>query len=82
FVAKYQVFLLAIGADWLKVMGFGVLMALLGIYYYIMVARELFMASEEPVTFTVSPLNGLVIAACTIGVLLLGIWPQLVGVWA
>lgn len=82
FVAKYQVFLLAIGAGWLKVMGFGVLMALLGIYYYIMVARELFMASEEPVTFTVSPLNGLVIAACTIGVLLLGIWPQLVGVWA
>jgi NADH-quinone oxidoreductase subunit N len=82
FIAKYQVFLLAIGAGWLKVMGFGVLMALLGIYYYIMVAREVFAPSEQPVAFTVSPLNGLVIAACAIGVLALGVWPSLLGAWA
>lgn len=77
FIAKYQVFLLAIGAGWLKVMGFGVLMALLGIYYYIMVARELFVPAEHPTTFVVTPLNGLVISACAIGVLLLGLWPAL-----
>jgi NADH-quinone oxidoreductase subunit N len=79
FIAKYQVFLLAIGAGWLKVMGFGVLMALLGIYYYIMVVRELFLPAEAPVTFTVSPLNGLVVGLCTLGVLALGIWPSLLG---
>ncbi len=79
FIAKYQVFLLAIGAGWLKVMGFGVLMALLGIYYYVMVAREIFVPAPQPVTFTVAPLNWLVVTACTVGVLLLGLWPSLVG---
>ncbi len=77
FIAKYQVFLLAIGAGWLKVMGFGVLMALLGIYYYIMVARELFVTPERPVTFVVTPLNWLVVSVCAVGVLLLGVWPSL-----
>ncbi|MBS1570209.1 MAG: NADH-quinone oxidoreductase subunit N [Bacteroidetes bacterium] len=75
FIAKYQVFLLAIGAGWLKVMGFGVLMALLGIYYYIMVAREVFVPSEQPMTFTVSPLNWVVVSLCAAAVLALGLWP-------
>lgn len=77
FIAKYQVFLLAIGAGWLKVMLFGVLMALLGIYYYIMVAREVFVRPEQPVTFVVSPLNWLVVSVCAAGVLALGVWPGL-----
>lgn len=76
FIAKYQVFLLAIGAGWLKVMGFGVLMALLGIYYYILVAREVFLPAERPVTFTVSPLNWLVVSLCAVAVLALGVWPS------
>jgi NADH-quinone oxidoreductase subunit N len=78
FIAKYQVFLLAIGAGWLKVMLFGVLMALLGIYYYIMVVREVFVRPEQPVVFTVSPLNWLVVSVCAGGVLVLGVWPGLV----
>jgi NADH-quinone oxidoreductase subunit N len=78
FVAKYQVFLLAIGAGWLKVMLFGVGMALLGIYYYIMVVREVFVRPEQPVTFVVSPLNWLVVSVCAAGVLALGVWPGLV----
>ena len=75
FIAKYQVFLLAIGAGWLKVMGFGVLMALLGIYYYIMVAREAFLPAEGSGAFVVSRLNWVVITLCTIGVLAFGLWP-------
>ncbi len=75
FIAKYQVFLLAIGTGWLKVMGFGVLMALLGIYYYIMVAREVFVPSEQPVTFTVTPLIWVVVSVCAVAVLALGLWP-------
>ncbi len=78
FIAKYQVFLLAIGAGWLKVMLFGVLMALLGIYYYIMVVREVFVRPEQPVVFTVSPLNWVVVSVCAAGVLVLGVWPGLV----
>ncbi len=78
FIAKYQVFLLAIGAGWLKVMGFGVLMALLGIYYYIMVVREVFVSPERQVSFTVSPLNWLVVSVCAVAVLLLGVWPALI----
>ena len=78
FIAKYQVFLLAIGAGWLKVMLFGVLMALLGIYYYIMVVREVFVTPEEPVRFTVSPLNWLVVSMCAVAVLVLGVWPALI----
>ena len=78
FIAKYQVFLLAIGAGWLKVMLFGVLMALLGIYYYIMVVREVFVRPEQPVTFVVSPLNWVVVSVCAAGVLVLGLWPGLV----
>lgn len=79
FIAKYQVFLLAIKAGWLKVMGFGVLMALLGVYYYIMVAKEMFTPAAQPTTFVASGLNWLVITLCTFGVLLLGLWPSLVG---
>ncbi|MCB0759077.1 MAG: NADH-quinone oxidoreductase subunit N [Flavobacteriales bacterium] len=78
FIAKYQVFLLAIGAGWLKVMGFGVLMALLGIYYYFMVVRELFVRPDQPVTFVVSPLNWLVVSVCAVAVLVLGVWPSLI----
>lgn len=78
FIAKYQVFLLAIGAGWLKVMLFGVLMALLGIYYYIMVVREVFVRPAHTVTFVVSPLNWVVISVCAAGVLVLGVWPGLV----
>ncbi|MFZ1664702.1 MAG: NADH-quinone oxidoreductase subunit N [Flavobacteriales bacterium] len=78
FIAKYQVFLLAIGAGWLKVTLLGVLMALLGIYYYIMVVREVFVTPEEPVRFEVSPLNWVVVSICAVGVLVLGVWPGLV----
>ncbi|HMN05110.1 MAG TPA: NADH-quinone oxidoreductase subunit N [Flavobacteriales bacterium] len=79
FIAKYQVFLLAIKAGWLKVMGFGVLMALLGVYYYIMVAKAMFTPAAQPVTFVAARLNWLVITLCTVGILLLGLWPSLVG---
>lgn len=78
FIAKYQVFLLAIGAGWLKVMGLGVLMALLGIYYYIMVVREVFVRPAHTVTFVVSLLNWLVISVCAVAVLVLGVWPALI----
>lgn len=40
-----------------------------------MVAREVFVPSEQPMTFTVSPLNWVVVSLCAAAVLALGLWP-------
>lgn len=76
FLAKYQVFLLAVGAGWVKTVLFGVLMALLGVYYYIMIAKEVFTRPKEAIALQVAPLNLLVVVVCTVGVLVLAVWPQ------
>lgn len=79
FIAKYQVFLLAIGAGFIKTTVFAVLMALLGIYYYVLVIREAFTPTDDggPMALTVSPLNWLVISLCGIAVLAFGMLPGL-----
>jgi hypothetical protein len=43
-----------------------------------MVVREVFVTPEEPVRFTVSPLNWLVVSMCAVAVLVLGVWPALI----
>jgi NADH-quinone oxidoreductase subunit N len=75
FVAKYQVFLLALQAGFLKTTVFAVAMALVGIYYYFVVVREAFTADEQPLDVQVTPLNGLVVVLCGIAVVALGVWP-------
>lgn len=75
FVAKYQVFLLALRAGFLKTTVFAVAMALVGIYYYFVVVREAFTADEQPLDVQVTPLNGLVVVLCGIAVVALGVWP-------
>ncbi|HEY0976844.1 MAG TPA: NADH-quinone oxidoreductase subunit N [Flavobacteriales bacterium] len=82
FVAKYQVFLLAIGAGFIKVSVFAVVMALVGIYYYVLVIREAFTPAEDgrsPV-LVVTPLNWLVITLCGLSALLFGAMPWLVSI--
>ena len=75
FVAKYQVFLLSIEAGFIKTALFAVVMALVGIYYYVLVIREAFTPSEAPLVLKVSPINWFVISVCGIAVVALGIWP-------
>ena len=75
FVAKYQVFLLALQAGFLKTTVLAVAMALVGIAYYIVVVREAFTADEQPLEVQVTPLNGLVVLLCGIAVVALGVWP-------
>lgn len=75
FVAKYQVFLLAVEAGFVKTTVFAVVMALVGIYYYVLVIREAFTPAEEGVAIAVTPANWLVISLCGIAVVALGIWP-------
>ncbi|MBK6626907.1 MAG: NADH-quinone oxidoreductase subunit N [Flavobacteriales bacterium] len=75
FVAKYQVFLLALQAGFLKTTVLAVAMALVGIAFYIVVVREAFTADEQPLEVQVTPLNGLVVLLCGIAVVALGVWP-------
>jgi NADH-quinone oxidoreductase subunit N len=75
FIAKYQVFMLAIGAGFIKTAVFAVVMALVGIYYYVLVIREAFTPSEETPVLVVSPLNWLVITLCGISVVAFAVWP-------
>ncbi len=77
FVAKYRVFLIGIESGFLKTTAFAVLMALVGIYYYVIVIREAFTPRDKGPQLVVSPLNWLVISFCGIAVMLLGLFPGL-----
>lgn len=78
FVAKYRVFVLGIGNGFLWTTLFAVVMALVGIYYYILVIREAFTPKDqESKELVVAPINWLVISLCGAGVVALGVWPDL-----
>lgn len=76
FMAKYQVFVLAVQSGFVWVTLFAALMAVIGIYYYLGIIRETFTANEAPARIELGMGNGAVIALCAIGVLLLGVWPM------
>ena len=80
FMAKFKVFQLAIAAGHIKITLFAVAMALVGIYYYAVVIREVFTPAEEAPVLAVSPMNWLLISLCGIAVVLFGVMPQLL-VW-
>lgn len=78
FVAKYRVFVLGIANGFIWTTLFAVLMALVGIYYYILVIREAFTPQDqESKELAVAPINWLVISLCGAGVVALGVWPAL-----
>ena len=79
FFAKVQVFMLAIGAQYIWTTVFAVVMALVGIYYYAVVVREAFTPAEEKPVLAVSPLNWVVISLCGVAVLGLAVMPRLLG---
>jgi NADH-quinone oxidoreductase subunit N len=75
FIAKYQVFQLAIAAGFIKTTLFAVAMAVVGIYYYVLVIREAFTPAETDPALVVSPVNWLVISICGVAVVAFGVWP-------
>ncbi len=79
FIAKYKIIMLGIGAGFIGTTIFAVLMAILGIYYYIIVIREAFTPSTGGTRIVVTPINGLLIAICCISVIVLGLFPAFVG---
>ncbi|HMC97340.1 MAG TPA: proton-conducting transporter membrane subunit, partial [Flavobacteriales bacterium] len=77
FVAKYQVFLLAIEAGFIKTTIFAVVMAVVGIYYYVLVIREAFTPAETEPVLVVKTVNWLVISFCGLAVVAFGALPWL-----
>ncbi len=76
FVAKYRVFMLSVDAGYLWTTGVAVVMALVGIYYYVIVIREAFTPKEERIPLQVSTVNWVLISICGIGAVLFGVMPQ------
>lgn len=74
FMAKYQVFVLSISQGILWTSIFAILMAIIGIYYYFNVVREVFTDREQPSIIIVSKLNAALIIVCGVAVVLLGIF--------
>lgn len=78
FVAKYRVFVLSLTNGYIWTTVLAVLMAVVGIYYYILVVREAFTPQEqETKPIVVAPLNWLVISICGAAVVVLGVMPGL-----
>jgi len=74
FMAKYQVFVLSISQGILWTSIFAILMAIIGIYYYFFVVREVFTDHEQTNPIIVSKLNAALIVVCSVAVVLLGIF--------
>ncbi|MCX6230555.1 MAG: NADH-quinone oxidoreductase subunit N [Bacteroidetes bacterium] len=70
FMAKYQVFVLSISQGYLFISIFAIIMAIIGIYYYFFVMREVFTESKIPNPIIVGKLNAAIIIACGIAVLI------------
>ncbi len=73
FMAKYQVFVLSISQGILLTSIFAIIMAIIGVYYYFFVIREIFTDREQPNSIIISKINGSLIIVCTVAVLLMGI---------
>jgi NADH-quinone oxidoreductase subunit N len=74
FIAKYQVFVLSISQGNLLISLFAILMAVIGIYYYFFVVREIYTESEQLNPIVVTKLNAALIIVCSVAVVILGIF--------
>ncbi len=74
FMAKYQVFVLSISQGILLTSIFAIIMAIIGVYYYFFVIREIFTDKQQPYPIIVSKINGALIIVCTVAVLFMGIF--------
>ena len=74
FLAKYQVFVLSISQGYLAISILAILTAVIGIYYYFFVVREVFTETTESNPIIVSKLNAAVIIVCGVSIVVLGIF--------
>jgi len=74
FMAKYQVFVLSISQGILLTTIFAIVMAIIGVYYYFFVIREIFTDREQTNRIVISTINGALIVVCSIVVMAMGIF--------
>jgi len=74
FIAKYQVFILSISQGYLGISIFAILMAVVGIYYYFNVVREVFTDRDHLEPLVITRLNAGLIIACGVAVIVMGIF--------
>ena len=74
FIAKYQVFVLSIGQGYLWISIFAIIMAIVGVYYYFFVVREIFTEGEHAKPIVLTPINAGLIIICGVAVVVLGIF--------
>jgi NADH-quinone oxidoreductase subunit N len=74
FLAKYQVFILSISQGYLAISVFAILMAIVGIYYYFNVVREVFTERDHLEPLIITKLNGGLIIVCGVAVVVMGIF--------
>jgi NADH-quinone oxidoreductase subunit N len=74
FMAKYQVFVLSISQGILLTSIFAIVMAIIGVYYYFNVIREIFTDRERTNPIIISKINGALIIVCSIAVVGMGIF--------
>jgi NADH:ubiquinone oxidoreductase subunit 2 (subunit N) len=74
-MAKYQVLFLSISKGILLTSIFAIVMAIIGVYYYFFVIREIFTERGQTQTrIEVTWLNAALIIICSVGVLATGIF--------
>lgn len=74
FLAKYQVFVLSISEGFLAISIFAILMAIVGIYYYFNVVREVFTDRDHLQELVITRINAGLIIICGIAVVVMGIF--------
>lgn len=74
FLAKYQVFVLSISQGFLGISIFAILMAVVGIYYYFNVVREVFTDRDHMEPLVITKLNAGLIIVCGVAVVVMGIF--------
>jgi NADH-quinone oxidoreductase subunit N len=74
FLAKYQVFVLSISQGYLAISILAILTAVIGIYYYFFVVREVFTETTESNPIIVSKINAAVIIVCGVSIVVLGVF--------
>ena len=74
FMAKYQVFVLSISQGILLTTIFAIVMAIIGVYYYFNVIREIFTDRTQANNIVISKLNAALIIFCGIAVMAMGIF--------
>jgi NADH-quinone oxidoreductase subunit N len=74
FMAKFQVFVLSISQGYIFISIFAIIMAIIGIYYYFFIIREVYTENHHQNPIIISKLNAFLIIICGIGVSILGIF--------